>query len=170
MVQVSEFVRDARGPRHGADWARPQGEGGAQHRHPDVEPPRQHGVQGLMRCNLPCDQCLWIGQIRHRKIYQLISKSRLHLFVNVYLFYAKNPNRWAPKCNFLDYIRCCLLFTFSHVFFFCPFCVYGFCQLCFASSWTYIVVVVPSPWIVLILAPLLSHIYLRSTEHFWWED
>ena len=51
MVQVSEFVRDARGPRHGADWARPQGEGGPQHRHPDVEPPRQHGVQGLRQCN-----------------------------------------------------------------------------------------------------------------------
>ena len=49
MVQVSEFVRDA---RHGADGARGQGAGGAQHRHPDVEPARQHGVQGLMQCSL----------------------------------------------------------------------------------------------------------------------
>ena len=80
MVQVSEFVRDA---RHGADGARGQGAGGAQHRHPDVEPARQHGVQGLMQCSLrvSCDQCLSIGQIWQRKIYQLISKSRLHLFI-----------------------------------------------------------------------------------------
>ena len=83
MVQVSEFVRDARRPRHGADGARGQGAGGAQHRHPDVEPARQHGVQGLMQCSLrvSCDQCLSIGQIWQRKIYQLISKSRLHLFI-----------------------------------------------------------------------------------------
>ena len=82
MVQVSEFVRDARRPRHGADGARGQGAGGAQHRHPDVEPARQHGVQGLMQCSLrvSCDRCLSIGQIWQRKIYQLISKSRLHLF------------------------------------------------------------------------------------------
>ena len=76
MVQVSEFVRDA---RHGAVGARGQGAGGAQHRHPDVEPARQHGVQGLMQCSLRVS-CLSIGQIWQRKIYQLISKSRLHLF------------------------------------------------------------------------------------------
>ena len=82
MVQVSEFVRDARRPRHGADGARGQGAGGAQHRHPDVEPARQHGVQGLMQCSpRVISVCLLIGQIWQRKIYQLISKSRLHLFI-----------------------------------------------------------------------------------------
>ena len=81
-VQVSEFVRDARRPRHGADGARGQGAGGAQHRHPDVEPARQHGVQGLRQCSpRVISVCLLIGQIWQRKIYQLISKSRLHLFI-----------------------------------------------------------------------------------------